>query len=96
MMLELAPANALFYSGIALSLLSCIFSTLREDALDLRVIDANLFAFDWYRERLRTQYPDLFVPEGDDLIALNKIMDRKGHFVRPVSSRDWTSQPSLR
>jgi hypothetical protein len=37
---------------------------------DVRLVDANLFAFDWYRRRLDAHYPDLAVPAGDDLDAL--------------------------
>jgi hypothetical protein len=37
---------------------------------DLRLVDANLFAFDWYRAGLGALYPDLLVPERDDLDAL--------------------------
>lgn len=40
---------------------------------DLRLIDSNLFAFDWYRDRLALQYPDLLVPEGDDLNSFQRI-----------------------
>jgi hypothetical protein len=29
---------------------------------DVVIVDANLFAFDWYRARLATQETDLFVP----------------------------------
>ena len=34
---------------------------------DVVIVDANLFAFDWYRARLATQESDLFVPAADDL-----------------------------
>lgn len=40
---------------------------------DIRVADANLFAFDWYRDQLREQHPELFVPEGDDLAAFQRV-----------------------
>lgn len=39
---------------------------------DLTLIDANLFAFDWYRERLRSLNPNISVPVGDDLLALKR------------------------
>lgn len=47
---------------------------------DLRLVDSNLFAFDWYRARLRAQYPDLFVPAGDDLTTLRAT----NNVARPV------------
>ncbi|MFW5941182.1 MAG: DUF2723 domain-containing protein [Chloroflexota bacterium] len=34
---------------------------------DLILVDQNLLAFDWYRRRLKQQYPDLRRLEGDDL-----------------------------
>lgn len=37
---------------------------------DVYLIDSNLFAFDWYRERLARLYPELSVPFEDDLAAL--------------------------
>lgn len=40
---------------------------------DIRVVDANLFAFDWYRDRLRAQHPELYVPEGDDLTSFRQM-----------------------
>ena len=39
---------------------------------DVTIVDANLFAFDWYRDRLAAQQPDLFVPAADDLSAFEK------------------------
>ncbi len=47
---------------------------------DLRLVDENLFAFDWYRARLREGYPDIFVPVGDDLNALRAA----NNSMRPV------------
>lgn len=34
---------------------------------DLIPVDANLFAFDWYRDRLRARYPEIVIPQEDDL-----------------------------
>jgi hypothetical protein len=39
---------------------------------DLLLVDANLFAFDWYRERLNTFYPELTGLEKDNLEAFRK------------------------
>jgi hypothetical protein len=39
---------------------------------DVRLVDANLFAFDWYRARLSRQYPEMIVPGEDDLAALQR------------------------
>ncbi len=40
---------------------------------DLILVDSNLFAFDWYRERLARQYPSIIVPEADDLTAFQRL-----------------------
>ncbi len=73
MMLELAPANALLLTPGDRTIFTILyFQHVEGRRLDLRVADANLFAFDWYRERLRTQYPDIFVPEADDLVAFEQ------------------------
>ncbi len=34
---------------------------------DIVPVDGNLFAFDWYRNRLQQRFPDLLVPGHDDL-----------------------------
>jgi hypothetical protein len=47
---------------------------------DLRLVDANLFAFDWYRARLKEQYPAVCVPEEDDLIGLQRQNERTRPF----------------
>lgn len=39
---------------------------------DVRLADANLFAFDWYRARLAALAPDLGVPIEDDLTAFQR------------------------
>jgi hypothetical protein len=39
---------------------------------DLVLVDANLFAFDWYRKRLNQLYPNLSALEEDDLDAFRK------------------------
>lgn len=48
--------------------------------LDLKVIDSNLFAFDWYRQHIKARYPDVFVPVADDLGALQQMNETS----RPV------------
>lgn len=47
---------------------------------DVILVDANLFAFDWYRERLAGQYPAISVPMTDDLIALRRENERNRPF----------------
>ena len=40
---------------------------------DVVLVDANLFAFDWYRERLARQNPAILVPVADDLAAFQRL-----------------------
>ena len=40
---------------------------------DIAIVDDNLFAFDWYRQQIQAQYPDLVVPEEDDLAGFVKM-----------------------
>ena len=39
---------------------------------DIRLVDSNLFAFDWYRHRLGTLHPELELPDRDDLDAFEQ------------------------
>ena len=43
------------------------FTHVEKQRQDLLLIDKNLFAFDWYRERLHNQYPNLVGLEEDEL-----------------------------
>jgi hypothetical protein len=52
-------------------------------------VDANLFAFDWYRSRLQILYPDLFIPEGDDLVLFQQNNARE----RPFCLTSFVSSP---
>jgi hypothetical protein len=47
---------------------------------DLVLVDANLFAFDWYRERLKKLYPDLIGLDMDNLDAFRKSNNQE----RPI------------
>lgn len=47
---------------------------------DLALIDANLTAFDWYRQRLSQQYPDILGLEIDDLSGLQQLNNGKRPF----------------
>jgi len=40
---------------------------------DVQLVDASLFAFDWYRARLAALNPQLRVPAADDLAALQRL-----------------------
>ncbi len=57
---------------------------------DLIPVDANLFAFDWYRERLRARYPEIFVPEQDNL----DLFEQQNGRIRPVCRAGLVSRPS--
>ncbi len=57
--------------------------------LDVVVADANLFAFDWYRQRLAAGQDGLFVPAGDDLVAFQGI----NALARPVCAVSLLATP---
>lgn len=44
---------------------------------DVVLVDANLFAFDWYRQQLQTHYPDLQGLERDDLNRFRQLNESK-------------------
>lgn len=68
-----APANALLLTPGDRTIFTLLyFQQVEGERPDLSLVDANLFAFDWYRARLRAQYPGLIVPMDDDLIALQR------------------------
>lgn len=69
-LLQQAPTNALLLSADeATTFTLWYFHYVERERPDIVVVDTNLFAFDWYRDRLRAQYPGLFVPIADDLPA---------------------------
>ncbi len=47
---------------------------------DVAIVDNHLFAFDWYRTRLQQTYPDLVVPQEDDLQKLQTEQGQKRPF----------------
>jgi hypothetical protein len=58
---------------------------------DVVIVDANLFAFDWYRQRLAAQQPDLFVPAADDLPAFEETNAR----TRPFCAISLAAPPTV-
>ena len=90
-LLDSAPENALLLTPGDRTIFTVLyFQHIEGSRTDLRIVDANLFAFDWYRSRLKTLYPDLFVPERDDLILLkqNNVRERPFCLVSIVSASD--------
>jgi hypothetical protein len=69
-LLQQTPANALLLSADETTTFTLwYFHHVEGQRPDIIVVDTNLFAFDWYRNRLQAQHSDLFVPEKDDLAA---------------------------
>lgn len=88
-LLDSAPKNALLLTPGDRTIFTVLyFQQIEGSRTDLRIVDANLFAFDWYRSRLKTLYPELSVPEGDDLISFkqNSMHERPFCLVSFVSS----------
>lgn len=78
-LLQSAPERAILLTPGDRTIFTLLyFQQIEGERLDLRLIDANLFAFDWYRDRIALQYPDLSIPETDDL-GLLQNMNSGGH-----------------
>lgn len=66
--LSSAPDNAIMLTAGDQSIFTLwYFHHVEQIRDDLYLVDANLFAFDWYRQRLSKLYPDLVMLEKDDL-----------------------------
>jgi len=44
---------------------------------DLMLVDYQLFAFSWYRDRLKNQYPELSIPAADDWAQFQRDNQRR-------------------
>lgn len=76
-----APENALLLTPGNRTIFTILyFQHVEKVRPDIRVADANLFAFDWYRDRLRAQYPELYVPQGDDLVSFRQVNEETRPF----------------
>ncbi len=66
--LDSAPPQALLLTAGDSSIFALwYFQHVEQMRQDVVLVDSNLLAFSWYRERLRAQYPRLLGLEGDDL-----------------------------
>lgn len=80
-MLTEAPDNALLLTPGNRTIFTILyFQHVEKVRPDIRVADANLFAFDWYRDRLKAQYPELYIPEGDNLVSFRQINEASRPF----------------
>ena len=71
--LEVAPSRAVLLTPGDRSLFTLwYFHHVEGLRPDVVIVDANLFAFDWYRARLAAQEPYLFVPAADDLASFER------------------------
>lgn len=81
LLLREAPANAILLTpGDRTIFTLWYFHHVEGQRHDLRLVDANLFAFDWYRERLSRQFPDIHVPQDDNLVALQRANENSRPF----------------
>lgn len=70
---EAAPRHAILLAPGDRTVFSLwYFHHVEDRRPDVILVDANLFAFDWYRERLAQQYPSIAVPQADDLAAFQR------------------------
>lgn len=82
-LLAAAPRNALLLTpGDRTIFTLWYFHHVEGQRPDLRLADASLFAFDWYRARLAALYPELHVPAEDDLEALQRLNEKERPFCR--------------
>jgi hypothetical protein len=89
-LLRAAPADAILLTpGDRTIFTLWYFHHVEGQRPDLRLVDANLFAFDWYRERLSRQYPNIQVPRDDDLVAWQQANEG----TRPVCLAGLIQQP---
>lgn len=72
-----APDNAILLTAGDQSIFSLwYFQHVEGSRPDLILVDANLLAFDWYRRRLGSMYPDLAGLEKDDVEAFRATNSR--------------------
>ncbi|MCP4357236.1 MAG: DUF2723 domain-containing protein [Chloroflexi bacterium] len=80
-LLSTAPTNALILSSDAATTFSLWYFHFAEGQRpDTILVDTHLFAFDWYRDQLQTEYPDLYLPQTDDLA----VFERRNGSIRPL------------
>ncbi len=69
--LQSAPENAILLTPGDHTIFTLLyFQQVEGYRPDLSLVDANLFAFEWYRAHLQERYPDMVIPMEDDLVAL--------------------------
>ncbi|MEM7113148.1 MAG: DUF2723 domain-containing protein [Chloroflexota bacterium] len=72
-LLQAAPENAILLTpGDTTIFTLWYFHHVEEQRPDLLLVDANLFAFDWYRARLQQQVPSLVAVTHDNLAAFEQ------------------------
>lgn len=90
-MYRAAPAGAILLTPGDQSIFTLwYFQHVEGERPDLVLVDGNLFAFDWYRQRLAMHYPGLTHLAEDDLAAF-----RNQRNSRPVCEAILTTTPML-
>jgi hypothetical protein len=86
--LRAAPQNAILLTpGDQSIFILWYFQHVEGHRPDLILVDANLLAFDWYREQLGTRYPELEGLAHDDLTKFQTLNSRQRPFCTiPVAS----------
>ena len=94
-LLQAAPADAILLTpGDQMIFAFWYYQHVEKQRPDLILIDANLFAFDWYRARLQRRYPDLGSLDVDDLVGLRQTNEGKRPFCM-ITSQHQTSDYRL-
>jgi hypothetical protein len=63
---------------------------------DVIMVDSNLFAFSWYRQRLWQQYPELREVEMDDLVAFQQLNEERRPVCRANLVENGSGPPGVR
>jgi hypothetical protein len=78
-----APANAILLTPGDRSIFTLwYFQAVEAQRPDLILVDSNLFAFSWYRQRLERQFPELRALQADDLPAFQQANQGQRPFCR--------------
>jgi hypothetical protein len=93
-LLHAVPPNAILQTpGDATIFALWYFQQVEGYRPDIILVDANLFAFDWYRTRLQTHYPRLRGLEADDLAQFQRLNEEQQICILETSKQNVTVCP---
>jgi hypothetical protein len=72
------------------------FHHVEKQRRDVILVDSNLFAFSWYRQRLGQRYPELRGVEMDNLVAFQQLNEERRPFCRVNLVENDSGPPGVR